>query len=42
VANRVTAKSASVVKIGRKKCKPFILEVMVFAPEEGIHTGMQT
>jgi hypothetical protein len=26
---------ASVVAIGRKKCKPFIVEVMVFAPEAG-------
>ena len=26
---------ASVVKIGAKKCKPFIIEVMVFSPESG-------
>jgi hypothetical protein len=25
----------SVVKIGEKKCKPFLLEVMVFSPESG-------
>ena len=27
--------TASVVKIGPKKCKPFILEVMVYLPESG-------
>jgi hypothetical protein len=27
--------SASVVKVGKKKCKPFILEVMVYTPESG-------
>jgi hypothetical protein len=25
----------SVVKVGEKKCKPFLLEVMVFSPESG-------
>jgi hypothetical protein len=25
----------NVVKIGKKKCKPFLLEVMVFSPESG-------
>jgi len=27
--------SASVVKVGAKKCKPFIIEVMVYSPESG-------
>src|SRR5262245_11780009 len=27
--------SASVVKVGTKKCKPFIIEVMVYSPESG-------
>jgi len=27
--------NVSIVPIGKKKCKPFILEVMVFAPEAG-------
>lgn len=27
--------TTSVVKIGEKKCKPFIVEVMVFSPESG-------
>jgi hypothetical protein len=27
--------TASVVKVGEKKCKPFLLEVMVFSPEAG-------
>ena len=26
---------ASVVRVGAKKCKPFIIEVMVFSPESG-------
>jgi hypothetical protein len=26
---------ASVVKVGAKKCRPFILDVMVYAPESG-------
>jgi hypothetical protein len=25
----------SVVKVGEKKCKPFLMEVMVFSPEAG-------
>jgi hypothetical protein len=27
--------SASVVKVGAKKCRPFIIEVMVYSPESG-------
>ncbi len=27
--------TASVVKIGAKKCKPFILEVMIYSPKSG-------
>lgn len=27
--------SASVVKVGRKRCRPFLLQVMVFSPEAG-------
>lgn len=27
--------NVSIVPIGKKKCKPFVLEVMVFAPEAG-------
>ncbi len=27
--------TTSVVKVGEKKCKPFIIEVMVFSPESG-------
>ena len=27
--------SASVVKVGAKRCRPFLLEVMVFSPEAG-------
>lgn len=27
--------AASVVKVGAKKCKPFLLQVMVFSPEAG-------
>ena len=27
--------TASVVKIGAKKCKPFSLDVMIYAPESG-------
>lgn len=27
--------SASVVKVGTKRCRPFLLEVMVFSPEAG-------
>ena len=30
-----TTQTASVVKIGRKKCRPFNLQVMVYAPESG-------
>jgi len=30
-----TTSSASVVKPGQKKCKPFIINVMVYAPESG-------
>jgi hypothetical protein len=30
-----TPGSASVVKVAAKKCKPFIIEVMVYAPESG-------
>ena len=30
-----TSPSGSVVKIGAKKCKPFIFEVMVYSPEAG-------
>ena len=29
------APSGNVVKIGQKKCKPFIFEVMVYSPEAG-------
>lgn len=31
----VTPAEASVVTVGKKKCKPFIIEVMVFSPESG-------
>jgi hypothetical protein len=35
-ANTLTgAPSGNVVKIGEKKCKPFIFEVMVYSPEAG-------
>jgi len=27
--------TASVVKVGKKRCRPFLLEVMVFSPEAG-------
>ena len=30
-----TGSSISVVPIGAKLCKPFLLEVMVFSPESG-------
>src|SRR5512137_3203656 len=30
-----TGSSASVVKVGTKRCRPFLLEVMVFSPEAG-------
>jgi hypothetical protein len=30
-----TTSTSSVVKIGRKKCRPFSLTVMVYAPESG-------
>jgi hypothetical protein len=30
-----TAGTASVVKIGPKRCRPFLLQVMVFSPEAG-------
>lgn len=30
-----TSGSASVVKVTAKKCKPFVLDVMVYAPESG-------
>ena len=29
------AGTASVVKIGKKRCRPFLLQVMVFSPEAG-------
>jgi hypothetical protein len=29
------ASTASVVKVGKKRCRPFLLEVMVFSPEAG-------
>ena len=31
----VSPSRASVVKVGPKKCRPFILDVMVYAPESG-------
>jgi hypothetical protein len=31
----VATSSVSVVPIGAKKCKPFVLQVMVFSPESG-------
>jgi len=30
-----TRSTASVVKVGRKRCRPFLLQVMVFSPEAG-------
>jgi hypothetical protein len=30
-----TRSSASIVKVGRKACRPFLLQVMVFSPESG-------
>jgi hypothetical protein len=30
-----TISSASVVKVGKKRCRPFLLQVMVFSPEAG-------
>jgi len=30
-----TGGTASVVKVGKKRCRPFLLEVMVFSPEAG-------
>ena len=33
--NPGVANSGNVVKIGEKKCKPFIFEVMVYSPEAG-------
>lgn len=30
-----TGGSASVVKVGAKRCRPFLLQVMVFSPEAG-------
>jgi hypothetical protein len=34
-ASESSAGSASVVKLGTKQCKPFLLQVMVFSPEDG-------
>ncbi len=31
----VSPNQASVVKVGAKKCRPFVLDVMVYAPESG-------
>ena len=34
-ARPAAAGSASVVRVGRKRCRPFLLQVMVFSPEAG-------
>ena len=36
-----TDPSGSVVKVGTKKCKPFIFEVMVYSPEAGYKAQIQ-
>jgi hypothetical protein len=33
--------SGNVVKVGQKKCKPFIFEVMVYSPEAGYKAQVQ-
>lgn len=32
--------TASVVKVGTKKCKPFILEVMIYSPKSGFKASV--
>ena len=41
VPTNPTTASGNVVKVGTKKCKPFIFEVMVYSPEAGYKAQVQ-